>query len=451
MATRPSRRRPAPEPGEVEDPLAADKRTLAIGASAMLVFVLIGVVSAQLFVTGSCVPIGEPTPVAAGTEAATDRVDAEALGELERLLEVDLTQAAPVAGDVDRLAAGPDGRLLAVGDVVTLLDDGLAPVSELEVPGVVVGDGPTLFDVALTNELTGQVDAFTPIEAATLEAGSCTDTTVVSEQFSFLLDAREGQLLQLRLDEDGDGPAAELRDAQGHVTEIGLTLPAGPAGVLGERFSGALGDDVVVLTRRVAPDDDQPPVLVTDHAGEVTLEVDRTAVLDAGELGDDLAVRVTALVVAGDRALLHVRPDPAQGEPPSDATDTLVWLDLVDGSLDPLGATAGHPTAAAAHEGGVALALVGEAESRGVLVTADEVVEGAVLDEGVATVRWIGGQAWAITDGGSAVPLPSGAETSAPSRDPGPVAGLEIRDLAEVDGRPVVLVHVDGRSVVLAG
>lgn len=396
-----------PDPSaEVEDPLAADKRTLAIGAASMVGLVAVGVVSAQLFVTGGCGDFGEPGAASASPVVIGDVFDAAQRDALAATYGTPFDEAYEVPGDADRLAALPDG-FAATGATVTAFDGAGAPRAQIEVPGTVVGDGATLFDVALANELTGQVDAFTPIDAATLEPGACTDTAVVSEQFAFLLDARDGQLLQLRIDEDGDDPAIELRDGDGQVSELRLELPAGPAGVLGERVSGAIAGDVVVVARRVAADDPGAAIVVADaDGGERRIEVDRAALvatLRAGgvldDLGDDDAPLVVEVVTAdADEAVLQVRAATTTGERPADPADptsgsVALTLDLATGDLAVLAATTG---------------AVGE----------DDPDPGQGGD--------LGGDA----DDGT---------------------GLEVRDALQLADRTVVLVRVDGRSVVASG
>ena len=467
MAARPSRRRaapetgPQPEPGEVEDPLAADKRTLAIGLAAMLGLVGVGVVSAQLFVTGGCEPIGEPVAATAGTESVEQLLDGDAVAELEQLLEVELASASVVAGDADRLVPGPDGRVLTVGDVVTALDDELIPATEVTVPGVVVGDGDTLFDVALANELTGQVDAFTAIDPVTLEADGCTDTTVVGEQFAFLLDAGDGQLLQLRIDEDGDLPRAELRDRAGAISVTDLTLPAGPAGVFGDRVTGRTDGEAVVVARRVTADDPGAAIVIADAAtGEVRDELDRDAVAEVvepvggvldldGSLGADVALRVEALTVDGGRAWLTVRADPAEEELP-EARPLLLDLDLATGELTAHGPLDGAVVDAALGPDGVLALAVDDGEGA-VLVRADAAGE-AVGDVPVGeapgtprTVRWTPDGPVLVTDAEVAV-----VGDDARRRTEG--LDADVRDVLVDDaGRTLVLVRAVGRSAVLIG
>jgi hypothetical protein len=80
----------------VEDPLAADRRTLVIGASAMVGLILIGVVSAQLFARGGCADIVEPRPAEAVRVGvpAEDVVD-EHLAPVDGLRAVDILEQAP--------------------------------------------------------------------------------------------------------------------------------------------------------------------------------------------------------------------------------------------------------------------------------------------------------------------------------------------------------------------
>jgi hypothetical protein len=99
--------------------------------------------------------------------------------------------------------------------------------------GTPVGSGLHLYSLALTNPLTGQVDALQPLDEE-LEGLTCQDTALVGSPLAFHLAASDGQLLVLRVEEDGDEPELELRDpVAGQVWAAGLRLPTAPAGLTG--------------------------------------------------------------------------------------------------------------------------------------------------------------------------------------------------------------------------
>jgi hypothetical protein len=300
---------PAPRP---EDPAAAaaaaaDKRVLVIAVVVMLLLVSVGVVSGALFNRSACATI-DPDPVASGAAGGAGDVDqvlaaafpgtdedtrnamADALDALsERLGPV--TGVAEVTG-----AAGlgaTDRGVAAVGSVTSLLD---APGSEVQArvdvgDGQVIGSGDTLYSVAAVNELTGQVDAVVPLDE-NLEAQTCVNTSLINSPLAFVLDARDGELLLLRIDEDGGEPELELRDPiEGRVWGPRLDIGIAQPGIQGERLTGRLGPELAVTGRRTFAGEVEPVLTAVDRgSGEIVWTVDRD------DLGDRLNAEIPETV-----------------------------------------------------------------------------------------------------------------------------------------------------------
>jgi hypothetical protein len=341
-------------PGRTDDPMSADRRVLALAAASMVGFLLFGVVSAQLFTRSACTRI-DPEPVAAravGTAAPAvsdegvsevgvvladalpdlDEVGHDALVGALAVLEDELGPLLGAAdvGGADRLAI-VDGGVAALGTVTTVLtDDGTGVRATADVDeGTVVGSGPTLYSLALVNQLTGQVDAVQPL-AADLDAGTCVDTATVGTPLAFHLDAADGGLMLLRTEEDGASPAVEVRDAEGGSSTT-LEVGIAPAGILAERVTGRLGQDVAVAGWRTGPDHDDDAVAALDRA---TLELRWTA--QAGPLADiaqagDRPLWVEVVAVGDDEVILSLEPE---DDPDADRSRaTVVGLDLTDGEV----------------------------------------------------------------------------------------------------------------------
>lgn len=342
-------REPAAPPTEAEDPLAADRRTLVIGASSMVGLILIGVVSAQLFARGGCDTIRSPEPAAAvATTGAPEDVIDEQLGPVDGARAIDILEqaaGAPVAaaipvGDATRVAALGDG-LVTTGGTVTSFDRSLAPVATFSTGDPVVGDGDTVYDLALASEVTGHIDAFVPLTGTDLDVGACVDAALVGSPFAFLLDAGDGELLLLRAEEDGDAPDLQLRDPEdGARWEHRLTLTAGPPGTLAERLTARLGPDTVVAARRVGPQEEAGGpalVAVSRDDGTERFAIDGDVLAGFAELDPADPIRWEVAAVGHDTVLVHGRPDPQDAPEPVDgeerADGSLVLLDLADGSF----------------------------------------------------------------------------------------------------------------------
>jgi hypothetical protein len=359
-----------------EDPLSADRRTLIIAAAAMVVLIAVGVVSAAIFTRSAC---GAVTPelVAAGNGAAVDAqpeaVLAEALPELDQQQLAELIDGLAALGDDQATLADVvlgvtdvgaataftelDGDLVATGARLTVLhgpdgpDDRQAaasgPVADVDDPAVVVGDGSTMYSLALANELTGQVDAIVPVTAG-LEAGECFDTAQVGIPLTFHLDADDGELLLFRVDDDGDHPEIEIRDADGSVHSERIVLGTGPPGALAQRLDGMLGEDLAVTARRTRADEQPPAIQARDRAsGSERWSVGPSEVAQFAPPGDE-ALELSLVEVTGDVVLVAVsREDrrPVQ----------LLALDAEDGSNLWLSDLETHqtPRSAGARDGGL--------------------------------------------------------------------------------------------------
>jgi hypothetical protein len=303
----------------------ADRRTLTIALVVMVALVAVGVGSAALLTRSACTRLGAspPRPPATGTafEADGEAVVAALAAEL-----------GPVTGIVEatgarRLAPLADG-FAAVGSVTTVLrSDGASATARASFdPAVrIVGDGATLYALAWVNDLTGQLDALVPL-TGTLTSGTCVDTATVGTQLAFHLDAGGGQLALLRVDEDGEDARVELRDpVAGRVWTNYLYLGVAPAGVLGDRVSGALTDELVVVTRRSAAPEPAAVVIALERDdGAVRWSVGREAVAEL--LGSEPG-RLSVLAVTATTVVVQVRDD-AGGR-----TVGLVGFDAADGEV----------------------------------------------------------------------------------------------------------------------
>ena len=340
-----------PAPGG-EDPLSADRRTLVIAAVAMVVLIAVGVVSAAVFTRSACGAVtpeliaagaggpgvGDGQPVATLADALPGLDDGQlavlvdgltALGGDDAATD-DVVLAAADVGAATELTE-LDGERVATGLRLTVLHepDGRqaashGPVAEVDDPAVVVGNGSTLYSLALVNELTGQVDAIVPISGG-LEAGECFDTAQVGIPLTFHLDAADGELLLFRVDDDGDHPEVEVRDADGSVHSERIVLGAGPPGALAERLDGMLGEDLVVTARRTRADEQPPAIQARDRAsGRERWSVAPSEVAQLAPPGDE-ALELSLVEITGGLVLVAVsREDrrPVQ----------LLALDAEDGS-----------------------------------------------------------------------------------------------------------------------
>ncbi len=340
---------PPPETPGHTDPMAADRRVLIIGLVTMVVLLGVGVTGAALFTGSACGDIGLQ-PVGAGLSDEDRTVVLDELGvagELEQQLDATSEDLEAVFGPVRGLAE--------VGDVTTLvaLDDAVAAIGSNRVtvvdgagssilasasfddPTQLVGSGGSLFSLALVNPLTGQVDALVPVDPA-LDAGTCVDTAVVGEPFAFHLAAGGGGLLLFRVEEDAAFPEVELRTgADGRRWTTSLDVPVAPPGILAERISGGLGEDLVVLGRRVVPGEAEPAAMALGRGdGQPRWEVDPSA-LDA--VIQQTPVWITVLAVEDDVVILGAAEEEARD------VVTPVALGAEDGAVRWIGEPIGGP------------------------------------------------------------------------------------------------------------
>ena len=458
---------PDPLDAGTDDPLAADRRVLVFGAAAMVALILVGGLSAAIFTRSACGRIA-PDPVL--PRAAGDDVEAvvgDGLADLfdderETLLawlsspEVTghlgpVVAAADVTG-AERLVPAADGLVAATGATTTLFDPASGDVHETATfgDGVVVGDGDTLYSLALTNRMTGQTDAIVPLDRS-LEGGECHDTATVGTPLAFLLEAGDGELLLFRSDEDGDTPLVELRDAdRRRVWSTPLQTPHIPPGVTGERLAAGMDDDTVVVARRFDADDEMPALSGFDRtSGEERWTTPLAALDEVAPTGDG-AVWVEVVAVDGDTALLAIARDDAR-----DAA-VLIAVDTADGAVRWVAdATPGRPLAAA--------------------ITADAVTVVAMTGDGFEAVRLDHGDGSAIgtagtpiegdgqrPDRGGVAELPGGTlavagtgvvyfggdEVTALGYDPAVAA--QVVDVVTVDDVTMLLIASDDGAVAVA-
>lgn len=306
------------------DPMAADKRVLIIGLVTMVVLLGVGVTGAALFTRSACGDI-ELQSVAPGVSDQDRAVVLDELGitgELAQRLDETVLDLEAAFGPVSGVAEVGDATDLVVleaaagaigAERVTVVDGAGSSVlagAAFEEPAQVVGSGGQLFSLALINPLTGQVDAFAPVDP-TLDAGTCVDTAVVGEPFAFHLDAGDGELLLFRVEEDSAFPEVELRDGgEGRRWITSLDVPVAPPGILAERISGGLGEDLVVAARRVIPGETEPVVVALGRDdGQPRWEVDPSA-LDA--VIQETPVWITVQAVDEDVVILGVSEEEAR-------------------------------------------------------------------------------------------------------------------------------------------
>lgn len=336
--------------------MAADRRTLLIGALAMAGLVLVGVVSGSLFASSACDGIA-PRAIAvpaAGSDldllgSALEGLDDEVLGTVR----AEVTALADELGSVTGVAAVPGAAsLTATADGVASLGDevvALRAAGDLVTAavslgsGTAVGSGPHLYSLALTNPLTGQVDALQPLDGE-LGGLTCQDTALVGSPLAFHLAAGDGQLLVLRVEEDGDEPELELRDpVAGQVWAAELRLPTAPAGLAGARLTAGLGPEFVVAGSRTTPGEEAPVFTAVARAdGAALWSLDRVGLEAAGApLSAERATRAEVVAVGEVLGLAVLREVDGGGRADEEAEQDLrsvgpqrlLALDPSDGTL----------------------------------------------------------------------------------------------------------------------
>jgi hypothetical protein len=305
----------------------------------MFALVAVGVGTAAVFTRSACerlAPDAVPAGVAGSDVDAvlTEMVDdAEARATLTRSFGDIADLLGPVTGVADvtgaqRLAVGADG-VAALGSTTTVLGpDGASVRSRADLDdGRPVGSGATLYSLAVANELTGQVDALLPLDGD-LEGLTCVDTALINTPLAFQLAAGDGELLLFRVDEDGAEPELELRDpVAGSVWSTPVEVGVAQPGILGQRLTAAMSDDLAVMGRRTAPGDDPPAMTAADRdTGSVAWTIDRQ---DLGALPDPELPTRTDVVAAGEGlVVVALTAEPADGEVASDAADTTDGSDV---------------------------------------------------------------------------------------------------------------------------
>ncbi len=468
--------------------MAADRRTLLLAGAAMVALVAVGVVSGALFARSACATIGPEAvagaevlagadlaataPAAAVAEALGD-ADPEQVAELEAALTAlsgqlgDLTAIA-AAQEVDGLAPVPGG-VAAIGAQVTAFGRGGVVVdSAVDLQdGVAVGDGAHLYSLALANPLTGQVDALQPLDDD-LTGLTCVDTALVGSPLAFHLDAGGGELLLLRIEEDGDDAELELRDpVAGRRWAADIEIPGAPAGLVGARLTARLGPEVAVAATRTGPGDDVPVVTGVDRRdGGLRWTVDRTALEAAGVRVPDAPLRAEVAAVGDAAALVGFREVDGAGQADEEAEQDalargdhqLALLDLDDGTVRVVdGLSPGERVAAAAVEGDAARVVVSDLDARtlrlvdlspdaGLATVADGLLQGAaatLAEDPEGVVRALGGGA------GGLATTPAGRSVAALGDR------VVVQEGTEVSSVPVpvldVVAHDGGTTLVLAG
>ncbi len=315
-----------------QDPMAADRRVLVIALVAMVVFVSVGVVSARFLASSPCGDLVPSPGTASTTDVPPDVSAFEALfGPAVGAWDVGFT--------ADDVVDAFSGALVVTGSgLVTIGDDGPQDTGSLAAPARVVGDGQTLWSLAWMNDLTGQVDALVPV-VADVEVGTCVDTAVVGSPFAFHLDASDGELLLLRVEENARDPLLELRDpVQGRVWEAQVAVPVAPPGILAERVSARGGPDTVVAARRVLSGESEPAVAAYDRADgspRWTLTIDEADVqapawLRVHHVGETTTVIEESAFEGGGWVVARSVDDGGETwRVPVDAADTVVRVQVV--------------------------------------------------------------------------------------------------------------------------
>lgn len=318
------------------DEASADRRVILISLTVMFALVLSGVTIAALFATTSCRQL-DPTLTSERIAALTDGaartmltdagVPTEALAPVERLLGPLRSAVALPLEQPLRIGPAPTGiaAVVVTGDGAVLVSSAgdITSTAAFRRAVTVVGDGVALFALVVGNTLTGQIDAINPLVPAMsgLESGTCVDTSAVGSPLSFLHDARDGNLVGLRTDEDGTDAVLELRDhVRGRVWSPVVELPRAPAGLQGSRTSGAIGVDTVVMVRRTVRDADEPmpAVIAFEKAGGTRrwqLMPDEVRALLPAELADAPTLRLEVAMVDAARATIVAFPDVAPDAP----------------------------------------------------------------------------------------------------------------------------------------
>lgn len=432
----------------------------------MFALVLVGVGSAAVFTRSACERL-DPAPAVAGTAGrdvdaifteVVDDVDARAT--LARSISAIADLLGPVTGVAEvpgaqRLAAGADG-VVALGPTTTVLaPDGASVRSAADLDeGRPVGSGATLYNLAVANELTGQVDALLPLDGD-LEGLTCVDTALINTPLAFHLTAGDGELLLFRVDEDGGAPELELRDpVAGSVwstpVEVGIAQP----GILAQRMTAAMGDDLAVMGRRTAPDDAPPAMTALDRAtGSIAWTVDRR---DLGPLpASEVPTRTDVVAVGGGSVVAVLTADPPDGDGEPDATDTsdpdhpahLASFDAIDGTaLWRLELDSGDEVRDVALADGRTWATIASADDTIRVVELDP--DGEVVAS--SSVQGAAGRVAALPAGGAFAVLDGGVVLADATRDASSAVAWDVvgRDVVAHDGGVTMLFATPDHAAV---
>jgi hypothetical protein len=320
----------------VPDEARTDRRVVIVALSVMVALVLFGVGFGSLFAATNCrqlrpidldvsaaVEAGPASGSRASELMAEQGVGPTVLAAVEDVLG-GLGAVVPVGLDAPlRIGTHRDG-VLVTGDGAVLIGPDANVLSGVVFrrPVTVVGDGDAVYALVVGNTITGQVDALRPLipDGDGFAAGTCVDTSAVGSPLSFLHDARGGNMVGLRTDEDGSDAVLELRDpTRGRVWAPTVELPRAPAGLQGARTSGAIGPDTVVMARRIGVMLDAPTVADPGHALQAFGRTDgalRWALSPAEiravlppDLADVATLRLEIAHVDAGRASVTVAPD----------------------------------------------------------------------------------------------------------------------------------------------
>lgn len=301
------------------DPAAqGDRRTLMVGALSMIALVFAGVVASMVFTTSLCDAL-EPELLAAtpttGTnanavlaEVSQDRTGGPTESDLRVGLAAFVEVLGPVTSVTDvtgatNLTVGSHGPV-AAGPITTRLGAGTPAAAQFGTEHV-VGDGTALYTLSIGNELTGQVDASRALNVQ-FEAGACIEAATMGSPLAFFLDANDGELLLLRIDDDASDGYLELRDAVIGRQWMGVVeYETSQPGVVGERMTGVAGPSTIVVGTSTSPGSDVPPLQALDrNDGETLWALERD---DLAVLRSDMPERVEVLGANDEVVVVHVR------------------------------------------------------------------------------------------------------------------------------------------------
>jgi len=333
----------AVSPVALTEEARADRRVVITALVVMVALVLFGIGFGSLYGATNCRQLRPvlldatspqvPSPTTTGAEVRdvlTARgVEAHVLDAVEMLAGPVVLTTAVLLDAPSRLGPSASGVLVTGDGAVLLAPDGVTrSVVRFRRPVTVVGDGGAVYALVVGNTITGQVDALRPFLPGPdgFTPGTCVDTSAVGSPLSFLHDARDGDLLGLRTDEDGSDVVLELRDpTRGRVWAPVIELPRAPAGLHGARTSGAIGPGAVVLARRIGVLLDDPALDDPGHALQAigrsdgrfrwTLGPAEVRAVLPVELADLANLRLEVAHVDEVRVLVTVAPDVASDAP----------------------------------------------------------------------------------------------------------------------------------------